>query len=114
LRELTGDNLTRIGLQQLGLRSIVLTAADIQREPRFANSRLVWSYRLHPVGISVRTSVLQILIDEGPVTLSRLLTSVRSERDPSPPVMAMACANLIELDLVSRPLGPMTVVRSLS
>jgi hypothetical protein len=114
LRELTGDNLTRIGLQQLGLRSIVLTAADIQREPRFANARLVWSHRLAPVGLTMRMSVLQVLLDDGPMTLGRLLSSIRSDRDPSPAIMAMACSNLLALDLVSQPLSPMTVVRSLS
>jgi hypothetical protein len=58
--------------------------------------------------------VLQVLLDEGPMTLARLLSSIRSERDPSPAIMAMACSSLIELDLVSQPLNPMTVVRSLS
>jgi len=99
------------GYLQLGLNVITLTAADIHREPRFANSRLVWSYRLAPVGIGLRMAVMQVLADDGPMSLSRLLSAVRSDRDPSPAIMALACSDLIELDLVSRPLGPATTAR---
>jgi hypothetical protein len=112
VRDVEDEGLALIALAELGLKQITLTAADIRREPRFANSRLVWSYRLHPVGLSMRMRVLQILGDDGPMTLSRLLSTVRTDRDPTPAVMAMACSDLIELDLVSRPLGPQTIVRA--
>jgi len=85
---------------------------DIKREPRFANSNLVWSYRMRLVGIGLRMRTLQILADEGPMALSRLLSTVWSDRDPSSAVMSLACADLIELDLVSQPLGPDTIVRA--
>jgi hypothetical protein len=112
LRDVEHDGLALIALEELGLPSIVLTAADIQREPRFANSRLAWSYRLHPVGISMRMHILQVLSDDGPMMLGNLLDAVRSDRDPIPAIMALACANLIELDLMSQPLGPATIARS--
>jgi hypothetical protein len=112
LRDVEDEGLVLIALQELGLAPITLTAADITRKPRFANSRLVWSYRLHPVGIRLRTRILQILGDDGPMALSRLLAAARSERDPSPAVMALACSDLIELDLVNAPLGPQTIVRA--
>lgn len=111
IREVEREDLALIALAELGLTPITLTTADIRREPRFANSNLVWNYRLHPVGISMRMRVLQALADDGPMTLSRLLSAVWSDRDPGPAVMALACADLIELDLVSRPLGPATTVR---
>jgi hypothetical protein len=111
LRDVEDEGLALIALQNLGLAAITLTAADIQREPRFANSRLVWSYREYPVGIGLRMRILQTLADDGPMALSRLLSAVRSERDPSPAVMALACADLLELDLVSQPLGPATIAR---
>jgi hypothetical protein len=114
LRDLEREGLALLALDHLGLPSIVLTAADIQREPRFANSRLVWSHRLAPVGLIMRMRVLQVLLDDGPMTLGRLLSTIRSDRDPSPAIMAMACSNLLELDLVSQPLGPLTIARSLS
>jgi hypothetical protein len=112
VRDIEQEGLALIAYLRLGLSQITLTAADIKREPRFANSRLVWSYRLAPVGISMRMAVLQILADEGPMALSRLLSSLRSDRDPNPAIMALACSDLIELDLVSRPLGPQTIARS--
>jgi hypothetical protein len=112
LRDVEYDGLALIALEELGLPSIVLTAADIQKEPRFANSRLAWSYRLHPVGISMRMHILQVLSDDGPMMLGNLLDAVRSDRDPIPAIMALACANLIELDLVSQALGPATIARS--
>jgi hypothetical protein len=112
LRDDEDEGLALIALADLGLTPITLTATDIKREPRFANSRLVWSHRLCPVGFSMRMAVLQILSDDGPMALSRLLSSVRGDRDPSPAVLAMACSDLIELDLVSRPLGPDTIARA--
>jgi hypothetical protein len=112
LRDAEDEGLALIALAELDLAPITLTAADIKREPRFANSRLVWSYRLAPVGISLRMRVLQTLGDDGPMSLSRLLGAVRSDRDPSPGVLALACSDLIELDLVSRPLGPDTIARA--
>jgi hypothetical protein len=114
VRNIETEGLALLALDRLGLIPLTLTAADIKREPRFGNSRLVWSYKLHPVGIGLRMRVLQVLLDDGPMTLARLLSSIRSERDPSPAIMAMACSSLIELDLVSQPLGPLTIARSLS
>lgn len=111
LRDVDAEGLALIALRDLGLSPLTLTRADIQREPRFTNSKLVWSYRLCPVGITLRMRILGILGDDGPMTLARLLASIRSERDPNPAIMALACADLIELDLVTRPLGPQTIVR---
>jgi hypothetical protein len=111
VRDVEQEGLALIAYSRLGLSQITLTAADIKREPRFANSRLVWSYRLAPVGISMRMAVLQVLADDGPMALSRLLSSLRSDRDPNPAILALACSDLLELDLVSRPLGPMTIAR---
>jgi hypothetical protein len=64
VRDVEHEGLALIALSQLDLTPITLTAADIKRESRFANSRLVWSYRLAPVGISMHIRVLQIVSDE--------------------------------------------------
>jgi hypothetical protein len=112
LRDVEDEGLALIALSELALPTIVLTAADIRREPVFSNSRIVWSYRVHPVEIGMRLQIMQILSEEGSMTLSRLLSAVRSERDPGAAVMALACADIVELDLKSIPLGPMTAVRS--
>lgn len=108
------EALASAALAGLGLAPLTLTAEEIRRQPRFANAGLVWSHRLAPVGFSMRMAVLQILSDDGPLPLSRLLGAVRGDRDPIPPVMAMACSDLIEIDLGSRPLGPETIVRARS
>jgi hypothetical protein len=42
--------------------------------------------------------------------LGEFLKSIRSEVDPVPAIMALACCNLVYLDLVSQPLGPTTIV----
>jgi hypothetical protein len=97
--------------EQLGLSQIILTAADIMQEPRHANCNLVWSYRTLPVGISMRMGILQCLADDGPMSFGRLLSALRGDRDPSPAVLALACSDLVELDLLSGPLGPETITR---
>jgi hypothetical protein len=45
------------------------------------------------------------------MSLGDLLKSIRCEHDPAPAVMALACADLLHLDLVSRPLSPTTIAR---
>jgi hypothetical protein len=108
------EGLALIALDRLGLTPLTLTAADIRREPRFANAKTVWEYQGHPVGISMRMKVLTALRDDGPLPLGSLLERITAARDPAPAIMAMACSDLIELDLVSEPLGPATIVRSRS
>ena len=111
LRDIDAEGLAQIALRDLGLTPLTISQADITRDPKFTNSKLVWSYRLYPVGISLRMQVLGILGEEGPMTLSRLLAAIRTDRDAGAAVMALACSDLIELDLVSRPLGPATIAR---
>lgn len=111
IRRLEEKALAQIMAANLGLKPLVLTAEEIRREPRHANARLVWSYREMPVSVGLRMRILQTLLDDGPMPLGELLKSIRSERDPAPAVMALACADLLNLDLVSQPLRPATIVR---
>lgn len=111
LRDVEGEGLALIALSELAFPTVVLTAADIQREPLFSNCRLVWTYRMHPVGIGMRVRILQTLAEDGPMPLAQLLAAIQGDRDPAPAVMAMACADLIELDLLGGPLGPSTLAR---
>ncbi|WP_235885744.1 hypothetical protein [Bradyrhizobium niftali] len=104
------QQLAQIAVADLGLKSMVLTAEEVRREPRFTNGRLVWSHRNTPVPVGLRLRILLALRDEGPMPLGELLKSILSEVDPAPAVMALACANLVELDLLSQPLGPTTIV----
>jgi hypothetical protein len=114
VRDLEDEGLVQISLARLALKPLTLTAEEIRREPLYTNSRLVWSYNGIAVPLGLRMRVLQILLDDGPMPLGQLLKSIRSDRDPTPAVMALACANLLSLDLVSQPLGPGTIARSRS
>jgi hypothetical protein len=58
--------------------------------------------------------VLTVLQEDGRLPLGCLLERIHAARDPAPAVMAMACSDLLELDLVSPALGPSTIVRSRS
>jgi hypothetical protein len=98
-------------LLDLGLRPRVRTGEDILREPYCTNARTVWTHVHHAVPVGLRLQVLGALKDEGPMTLAELVGRVRSDRDPAPSVMALACLDLIELNLTSAPLGPATIVR---
>ena len=98
-------------LLDLGLRPLVRTESDIIREPRCTNARTVFEYVGRPVDVGLRLQILGALTDDGPMPLGELLTRLRSNREPATAVMALACANVIELDLVSAPLGPRTLTR---
>lgn len=112
VRELDEEGLVLIALRELELSPLVVTAEELVREPRCGNCRLVWSHHGHLVPVGLRISILQILRDDGPMELVRLVELVRSDHDPSLAVMALACADLLEIDLASEPLGPYTLVRS--
>ncbi len=111
VRDLDEEGLVLIALSELDLPTLYLRAEDIRREPLLSNARRVWSYRLHPVGVTTRMKALSILRNAGPMALSGLMTAIRSGRDEFPAIMALACTNLVELDLSGAPLGPATTIR---
>ena len=111
LRDIDTEGLAQIALRDLGLTPLTISRAEILREPRYSNAKLVWNHRLYPVGISLRMQILGILGEEGPMALGRLLAAIRTDRDAGAAVMALACSDLVELDLVSGPLGPATIAR---
>lgn len=111
-RDLEEEGLVLIALEQLKLESRVLTADEMLREPRYTNSKLVWAHKDVTVPIGLRLRVQQVLLDEkGPVPLGQLLKSVAGESNAAEAVMALACANVIRLDLLTQPLSPTTLVR---
>lgn len=114
IRDLEDEGLALIALADLGLKTLTVTAEDIRRQPRYGNAQAVWAYRMHPVGIEMRMRILTVLQEDGPLRLGCLLQRVRAIRDPAPAVMALACSDLLELDLLSAPLAPTTMVGSRS
>jgi hypothetical protein len=111
LRSVDDEGLALLAADQLGLPALRMTAADIRRQPRAANSSLVWNCRHTRVQISDRVRLLQALSEDGPMPLARLSSEVRWALDPVATVLAMACLDLVELDLTTIPVGPETVVR---
>jgi hypothetical protein len=105
VRSLDDEGSRQIALREFGVAVLVVTSDDLGAQPRADNTRLVWSYRGRRVHIGLRIRILQTLRDDGPMKLARLLESVRSNGDPSEAVVALACDDLLELDLKSRPLG---------
>lgn len=113
LSEVRGENADHAAAaaRVLGVPLLTVTEADIRREPRFTNCRLVWDYRTQPVSIGLRLQILQVLGDDGPMPLRRLLPAIRSQADPAAAVLALACLALVDLDLLTAPIGPATVAR---
>jgi hypothetical protein len=112
IRDLEDEGLALIALGELNLPTWVLTSEDIRREPRSSNSRLVWLYNRHHVPLDLRMRILKLLSEHHSMKLGQLLQEIQETGSHgSRAIMALACADLIELDLESQPLGPKTIVR---
>ncbi|WP_407151010.1 hypothetical protein [Bradyrhizobium sp. ORS 86] len=109
LRTIEQEGLFLIGIEDLGLRSLVLTSAHIMQRPRFASARAVWRCRNHAVPFDFRCRVLGHLEDVGPTKLGRLLKAVGADPDGGAAIFAMACADRLCIDLTET-LGPDTLV----
>ena len=109
--DLDEGGLMLIALEELNLEPLVLTEEELNLEPRRTNAKLVWAYNGVTVPIGLRLRVQKVLLEEGPMALGQLLKSLGGEGDPAVAVMALACANLVCLDLITQPLGPTTLVR---
>jgi hypothetical protein len=111
LRGLEEAELAETALASLGLTPLVLSAEDIRREPLFFNARQVWACSQRPVHIGMRLRILRTLSDEGPMSLDQLCSSVEGPQDPASAVFALACSDLIEIEIKLKELGPSSRVR---
>jgi hypothetical protein len=111
LRTLEDEGLALIALAELDIRPWVLSATELRREPRYTNAQFVWLYNGHCVPIELRKRILESL-DQQSMQLGHLMQRVRADRDPHPAIMSLACADLLELDLISQPLCLTTIVKS--
>ncbi|ABE37262.1 hypothetical protein RPD_0022 [Rhodopseudomonas palustris BisB5] len=110
LRDAEAEGLMLSALDELRLAPLTITEEDIRRQPRYTNARTVWHYQSTAVGIGMRMRIQRILIDAGPMRLGDLLMRDWCS-DPRPAVMSLACQDLLELNLMTEPLGPQTIVR---
>ena len=113
LRSIEDDRLANQALCALDLMSIEVTAADIMMEPQFSSARAVWTYRRCAVSLEMRLKIQAALAEEGPLSLHHLCTLVQGPQDPFSCVLALACADVLEIDLIPEPIGPRTMIRSL-
>ncbi|WP_049802976.1 hypothetical protein [Bradyrhizobium japonicum] len=113
LRDLEEEGLALIALGELNLPTQRLTSEDLMREPRYSNSKLVWLYNRHHVPLDLRMQIMTVLAGHPSMHLRKLLEEIQETRSRgSRAVMALACADVIELDLETQPLGPTTTVKS--
>lgn len=112
VRDLEEEGLFQLALRELAIQPFSVTIEDLRAEPKRSNVDLVWSYSGRTVPLDLRMRILGILIDDGPLPLGHLLKGIRSDRDPTAAVMSLACSNLLEIDLISQPIGPATMVKS--
>jgi hypothetical protein len=109
--DLDEEGLVLLAAERLGLEILTLHAKDLNEDPKAANCRLVWACHDEHASAGDRVRILHHLEECGPSRLVDIASLVRSSADGVPAVLALACQDLLELDLVSAPLGPSTMVR---
>jgi hypothetical protein len=98
-----------LAIESLGIPTLTLTHADLNREPRASNCGLIWACRRRRVAPDVRIRILH-LFEESAVSPLIEVASAARIGDGVASIFALACENLLELDLVSAPVGPSTAV----
>lgn len=95
-------------LDRHGLRLLERDAEDLYREPLFSNARTIWSHAGRRVSLMERLKI-SIALEDGPKTILELENLTRI-LDVTGSICALACENLLRLDLHSQRLGPGTLV----
>lgn len=94
------------GFDRLHVPRVVVMA-----EPAFSNARATWAHRRFAVDPTMRVAMLEILHEDGPLRLSELCQRVPGPRDPVATTFALACADLVEIDMCL-PLDQTALIRS--
>lgn len=83
-----------------GLTMEEIDPADIMREPRFSATRAVWVYRNVTVTLPTRLAVANAFDAEGPdIPIGHLCDLIDGPADAFGAVLALACNDLVEIDL---------------
>jgi hypothetical protein len=96
-------------LEISGLRLLERNAQDIKREPLFSNACEIWSHERYHVPLLDRLRISAAL-DDGPQSILELEERARPTCDIVAALCAMACANLVELNIFDTTLSSRTVV----
>lgn len=98
-----------LAIERLGIPTLTATHADLAGEPRASNCALVWSCRGRQVDPDDRIRILHHL-EQHPGSSLIEIAAIARLGDGVASVFALACEDLVELDLVSTPVGPSTAV----
>jgi hypothetical protein len=107
-RDLHSEGLFLFALHDLGLTALEKTAADILADPLHANCETIWKHARDRVDTGDQFEVLHILADDGPQSLGRLALAARVSAQA---ILAMACADLLEIDIYDGPVGSRSMIR---
>lgn len=110
-RDVDGYGLFLVAAEEVGVDLLQRSKCDIRREPLFSNCGLVWSHVNHRVAIGDRIRIMQMLTEEGSLRIGDIVRNGPYRGDPAAALMALACHDVIELDLCEAGLGPGTNVR---
>ncbi len=99
-------------LKSNGLHLLERDAIDIKREPLFSNARAVWSHHRYDVPL-MDTLKIASALGEGdePQSILELKKRANTTCDILAALCALACENLVELNIDRYRLGPFTIVR---
>lgn len=97
-------------LKRHGLRLLERDATDIRQEPLFSNARLAWSFARYHVPITDRLRIALALEDGGPQSVVELEERARPTCDTLAAVCALACQDLLGINMSRDALGPRTIV----
>lgn len=98
-------------LQRYGLQLLERDAQDIFHEPLFSNAKNVWSHAGERVSLIDRLK-FSVALGERPQRIIDLEAWARPNCDVLGAVCALACENLVQLNLHDAPLGPETIVEA--
>jgi len=111
-RDVDQENILTFGLQSIGLSILEMDIEEIRREPLLGNAREVWDCKDFRVSIRDRMHIMTALSEDGPQTILALQDIASTSYDLASSLCALACADLVEIDILDQPLGPLTVVRA--
>jgi hypothetical protein len=108
------DELARLtyALGRYGLRLLERDTLNVKREPLFSNAREVWRHEGYDVPLIDRLKIGASLDEDGPQPIFRLKKRARPSCDILAAVCALACENLVKLNIDDTRLGPHTMVCS--
>jgi hypothetical protein len=110
-RDVDHYGLFLLAVERAGLDLVQWSRSEIRQEPLFSNCRIVWSHASDRVAIGDRIRIMQMLSEDGPLPIGDIVRNGTYGGDPSAALMALACHDVIELDLNVAAIGPRTNVR---